>query len=176
MNGAVACVLDFVRHSLFTQRIFFSETGISALNTAIAAANAVRHSFGFDPCGAIRVEAGSVLADLRSCREKDVLRRKAVKDTRERWIGSETVASSTVGEASPRTTVRISHFVEVGDVQYIEEHIKLGLPCCSQSVSSPGKSKKRRVPVSLAAAKKKQFSVESPSASRPSFEAALEKS
>ena len=42
-------------------------------------------------------------------------------------------------------------------------------------MSSPGKSKKRRVPVSPVVARK-QFFVESPSASRHSFDAVLEKS
>ena len=60
-------------------------------------------------------------------------------------------------------------------MQYVEEHIKLGLPCCSRSMSNPGKSKERRVPVSPVVAQIQVF-VESPSASRPSFEAALEKS
>ena len=59
-EGAVACVQDFVRHPLFTQRIFLSKTGIGMLNTAVAAADAVRHSSEFDPCRAIGVEAGPV--------------------------------------------------------------------------------------------------------------------
>ena len=172
VEGAVACVQDFGRHPLFTQRNFFSETGISMLNTAVTAADAVRHSSEFDPSGAIGVEASPVFADLKSCREKVVPRRKAFRDTRERWFCAETIASSTVGEAAPRTTVRVSFVVEVRDKEYVEEHDKLGLPCCCRS--SPGKSKKRRVPVSPVVAKK-QFSVESPSASRPSFEAVLER-
>ena len=49
-----------------------------------------------------------------------------MKDTRERWFSAETVASSAVGESAPRTTVRISDVVEVGDVQYVAEHEKLG--------------------------------------------------
>ena len=60
-------------------------------------------------------------------------------------------------------------------MQYVAEHEKLGLPCCSRSTSSPGKSKKRRAPVSPGVTKK-QFSVSTPSASRPSFESALQKS
>ena len=44
VKGTVACVQDFVRRPLFTQRNFFSETGISMLNTAVTAADAVRHS------------------------------------------------------------------------------------------------------------------------------------
>ena len=157
VKGAVACVHDFERHTLFTQRNFFSETGINMLNTAVTAADAVRNSSKFDPWGAIGVEAGPAIADLKSCREKNVSRRKAVKVTRERWFGAETVASSAVGETAPRTTVRISDVVEVGDVQYVEEHDKPGLPCCSRSGSSPGKSKKRRVPVSPGVAKKTVF-------------------
>ena len=38
-------------------------------------------------------------------------------------------------------------------MQYVAEHKKLGLPCCSKSASSPGKSKKRRAPVSPGATK-----------------------
>ena len=60
-------------------------------------------------------------------------------------------------------------------MQYVAEHEKLGLPCCSRPTSSPGKSKKSRAPVSPGVVKK-QFSVSSPSASRCSLESALQKS
>ena len=145
------------------------------LNTAVTAADSVRNSARFDPRGAFDVEAGPVIADLKSCREKVIKQRKAVKDARKHWFSAESVASSAVGEIAPRTTVHISDVVEVGDVQYVAEHEKLGLPCCSRSTSSPGKSKKRRAPVSSGVVKK-QFSVSSPSASRPSFESAPQKS
>ena len=127
VKGAVVCVLDFVRHPMFTQKNFFSETVISMLNTAVTAADAVRNSSKFDPWGVISAEAGPVIAGLKSCREKTVLR-----DTRERWFSAETVASSAVGETAPRTPVRISDVAEVGDVQYVAGHEKIGLPCCSQ--------------------------------------------
>ena len=156
VKGAVACVQDFVRHPPFTERSFFSETGISMLNTAVAAADAVQNSARFDPWGAIGVEASPVIDDLKSRREKILSRRKAMKDTRERWFSAETVASSAVGETAPRTSVRISD-VEVGVVQYVAEHQKLGLPCCSQSASNPGKSKKRRAPVNPGVAKETVF-------------------
>ena len=142
------------------------------LNSAITAADAVGNSSNFDPWRAIGVEVGPVIVNLKSCREKVVSQRKAVKDIQERCFGAETVAPSAVGEAAPRTTVRISDVVEVGDVQYVEEHIKLGLPCCSRP--SPGKGKMRRVPVSPVFARQR-LSVEGPSASRPLIEAALEK-
>ena len=127
--GAVACVQNFVLQPLFTQRNFFSETEISMLKTGVTAADAVQHRSRFDPWGAVGVQAGPVTSDLKWCREKIVSRMRAVEDTRERWFGAETVASSAVGEAAPRTTVRISDVVEVGDVQYVVEHIRLGLPC-----------------------------------------------
>ena len=101
------------------------------LNTAVTAADAVRNSSKFDPWGAIGLEADPVIADLKSCREKILSQRKAVRDTRERWFNAETITSSGVGETAPRTTVRISDVVEVGDVQYVEEHEKFSLPCCS---------------------------------------------
>ena len=92
MNGAVACVQDFVQHPLVTQRNFFSETGISMLNTAVATVDALRHSSEFGPRRATGVEAALGIADLKSCQEKVLLRRKTVKDTRERWFGADTVA------------------------------------------------------------------------------------
>ena len=134
VKGAVACVQEIVSHPIFTQRNFFSETGISMLSTAVDTADAIRQSSEFDPWGVIGVEAGPVIADLSSCREKIVQRRKAVKGTGERRFGAETVASSAVVEATPRTTAHISDVVEMGDVQYFEEHNKLGLPCCSRSL------------------------------------------
>ena len=147
MKGAVACVQDFVCQPLFTPRLF-SENGISLLNNAVTDADAVRNSARFDPWGAIGVEADPVIADLKSCREKIVSRWKAAKDTRHRWFAAETVVSSAIGDIAPRTTVRISDFAEVGDVQYVAEHEKFGLPCCSRSASSPGRarrSERRRV-------------------------------
>ena len=127
------------------------------LNTAVTAADAVQNSAKFDPWGAIGVEASPVIADLKSWREKILSRRKAMKDTRERWYSVETVASSAAGETAPRTSVRISEVVEVGDVQYVAGHEKLGLPCCSRSDSNPGNSKKRRAPVSPGVAEKTVF-------------------
>ena len=105
-----------------------------------------------------------------------MLRRNIVKDTWDGWFRAETVAYSVIAETAPRKTVRISDAVGVGDAQLIEENNKIGLPCYSRSLSSPGESKKRRVPVSPVTAKKKQVSVQSQSASRPSLGVALEES
>ena len=125
VKGAVACVQVFLRHPLFTQRSFFSETGISMLKTAVTAADVVWNSFKFDPSGAIGVEAVPVIADLKSYREKIVSPRKVVEHARERWFGAETVRSSAIGEAAPRTTVRFSDVVEVRDVNMLRSMISL---------------------------------------------------
>ena len=71
------------------------------LNTAVTAADAVRNSARFDPWGAIDVEVGPVVADLKTCRGKVMSQRKAMKDRRERWFSAETVALSAVGESAP---------------------------------------------------------------------------
>ena len=71
VKGTLACVQDSVR-GLFTHRNFYPEIAISVLNTAVTAADAVRHTFEFDTWGAFIVEAGIVIADLKSCREKVV--------------------------------------------------------------------------------------------------------
>ena len=155
VKGAVACVQDFVRHPLFTQGSFLCETGINMLNTAVTAADAVRNSARCYPWGAIDVDAGTVIADLKSCGGKILSQRNAMKDTRERWFSAETVASSAVVESAPRTTVRISDVVEIRDVQYSAVHEKLGLPCCSRS--SPGKGKKRQASMSPGVSKKTVF-------------------
>ena len=172
---ANACVQPFVRSPLFTQRIFFSATGITMLNIANASADAVQQRSEFHPWGAIGVEAGTVIADLAAYREKICLRRKTTKVTPEYWFGADSVASSLVGEAAPRTTVRNSDLVEVGDLQYVDEHHKRDLPSCKRYMPSSGKGKKRRDSIGRVISKTKS-SVTSPSAARPSFEAALKKS
>ena len=148
VKRAVSCVQDFCRHLLFTQRNFFSETGISMLNTADAAEKAFQHSSKFDPWRAIELETGAVFSDLQSCQKKVFLWRKTLKDVRERWFGADSAAASTIVETGPRTTVRFSHVVELGGVQFFDGHHKLGHRCCRRSVSSPREAGTRRVPVS----------------------------
>ena len=61
----------------------FNEKKIKYTSSLVTAADAVQNSSKFDPLGAIGGEAGPVVADLRSCREKVMSQRKAMKDTRE---------------------------------------------------------------------------------------------
>ena len=173
VKGAVACVQDFVRHPLFTQRSFFSETGISMLNTAVTAADAVRNSDRFDPWGAIGVEAGLIIADLKSCRKKILSQRKAVKDTRERWFSAETVASSAVGESAPEQLSTSLMLLRWGTCRMWRSMRSLVSLVVVGQV--PGKARRGNRQCVLVS-QKKQFSVSSPSVSRPSLEFALEKS
>ena len=109
------------------------------LITANATADDVRHSYEFHHLRAIGVEAGSIIADLKSCRKKFSLPRKTVKDTRESWFGADSDASSVVNKVALRNTVRMSDVVGVGDVQYNDKHPKLGLAFCSRFLPSPTK-------------------------------------
>ena len=131
VKGAVAYVQDFVLNPLFTQRKLFSQTGINIINYCFA--DSVQITSEFDHWRAIWVEADPVNADPKTGCEKVLLRRKTTKGTLERWFGAESVASSVVGEAAPRKTVGISDAVEVGNVQYVDKHDKVGLSCSSWS-------------------------------------------
>ena len=79
-----------------------------------------------------------------NCRSKSLSRESFIAEetTRERWFGADSVASSVVSEAAPRTTVHISDAVEADDVQFVDEHHRFRLPCCSWSMLSPRKGKR----------------------------------
>ena len=156
VKGAATCVQDFVRHPCSHRGIFSQRLGSACWTLLTLSQMLFEIVLDLTPGGLlVAIEAGPVIADLKWCREKIVSRREAVRDTREHWFSAETVASTAVGETAPRTTVRISDVVEVRDVQYVEEHEKLGLPCCSRS--RPGKIKKRRAPESPGVTKKNSF-------------------
>ena len=107
-EGAIACLQDFVRGPYFTQRSFFSQSGISLFERVVSSASALCDGSAFDPWGSLGVCAGSTISDFRACREKVVLRRKTSKVSRERWFDVDSVVSSLVGEGTGRAGVRIS--------------------------------------------------------------------
>ena len=61
VKGALACVQDFVCRPSFTQRCFFSETGIGMLNNVVTAADTVRNSARFDPWGLLMLKLAPLL-------------------------------------------------------------------------------------------------------------------
>ena len=84
MKGAIACVQDFECNPLLTQENFFSETWINMLNTAFAPADTVQNGSDIDFWRGFGLEAGPLIDELKACREKVLMRRKKVEDTRER--------------------------------------------------------------------------------------------
>ena len=180
VRGVLLCVQDFVRDPVITQRSFFSETGVAMLSEAAAIFDSISSSSLYAPWK--EVESGSsalIIADLKTCFEKAVDRRRVVKETSEQWYALGAVQPSS-GESSSQYDVRNSTVVEEGQVDYI----RVAAPSRKvaghgRHLSSPQKGKKKvlRSPVKLP----RQFEVSSPSAScrkravvdDPSFASAL---
>ena len=180
VRGVLLCVQDFVRDPVFTQRSFFSETGVAMLSEAAANSDSITSSSLYVPWSAVESESSAqVISDLKTCFEKALERRRVVKDTSEQWYRLGAVRPSS-GESSSQYGVRNSTVVEEGQVDYVP----LAAPSrkfASQScrLTSPGKGKKKvsHSPVKLP----RQFEVSSPSLSPrkrsviddPNFAAAL---
>ena len=180
VRGVLLCVQDFVRDPVFTQRSFFSETGVEVLSEAAAISDSITNSSVYVPWSTVESESSArIIADLRSCFEKAVEHRRVVKDTSEQWYRLGAVRPSS-GESSSQCGVRISTVAEEGQV----ECVPVAAPSCkvgshSRHLSSPGKGKKKvsHSPVKV----RHQFEVSSPSVNSrkrtvtddPTFAAAL---
>lgn len=180
VRGVLLCVQDFVRNPVFTQRSFFSETGVEMLSEAAAISDSVTSSSVYVPWSTVESDSSArVVSDLKTCFEKVLERRRVVKDTSEQWYRLGAVRPSS-GESSSQYGVRISTVVEEGQVDYVP----VAAPSRKSSghrreSSSPGKGKKK---VSHSPAKvQRRFEVCSPPASSrkrtvtddPNFAAAL---
>ena len=116
VRGVLLCVQDFVRSPHFTQRNFFSETGLAMLSESVAIADSITSSPVYAPWSVVAsASASQVIADMCSCWDRVVLRRRSAKDTSERWHHSGTPRA----ETSSRPRVRISDVVEEGRVEYV---------------------------------------------------------
>ena len=119
VRGFLLCVLDFERDLVFTQRSFFSETGVAMLSEAAAISDSITSSSLYDPWS--EVEKGSsaqIIADLKTCFEKALDCRHVVKDASEQWYALGAVRPSS-GESSSQYGVRILTVVEEGQVEYV---------------------------------------------------------
>ena len=77
VRGVLPCVQDFVRHPVFTQRSFFSETGIEMLSEAAAISDSLTSSSVYVPWSTVESESSArIIADLKTCFEKAVERRR----------------------------------------------------------------------------------------------------
>ena len=161
VRGVLLCVQDFVRDPVFTQRSFFSETGVEMLSEATAISNSITSSSVYLPWSTVESESSArICADLKTCFEKVLERRRMVKDTSEQRYRLGAVRPSS-GESSLQYGVRISTVVEEGQVDYVPVAAP-SRKACSQSrgPSSPGKGKKKvtHSPVQV----RRQFEVSSP--------------
>ena len=157
------CVQDFFRSPHFTQRNFFSETGLTMISESVAIAGSISSSPVFAPWNVVASASSSqVIADMCSCWDRVVLRRRSAKDTSERWHHGSTPRV----ETTSRPGVRISEVVEEGRVEYVPVGPPvLGSPGPSR-MSSPSSKRKRKItrsPVKLP----RRFEVSSPPVSPP---------
>ena len=146
IDSAICCVQCFVRDSLFAQRDFFTDNGISMLFSAVNVAGSVCEDSVYDPLAVISAEGyAAVVAELKRAYDVVVVRRKDARDTSERWFGVMGVESSVVGESSGQQAVRISNVVEVGQVEYLPQSVStLQVPNTSFGTKSPGKGKQKK--------------------------------
>ena len=160
VRGALFCVQDFVRSPHFTERDFFSETGLTMLSESVAIADSIASSPVYAPWSVVAsASASQVIADMYACWDWVVLRRRSAKDTSERWYHGGTPRS----ETASRPGVRISDVVEEGRVECMPPI--LGPPGPSRIHSSSSKRKKNvtRSPLKLP----RRFEVSCPPASPP---------
>ena len=128
------CVQDFVRSPHFTQRSFFSETGLTMLSESVAIADSITSSLVYAPWSVVESACASqVITDLCACWDRVVLRRRTAKDTSERWYHGGTPRN----ERAPRPGVRLSDVVEEGRVGYV--------PVAAPDLGPPGPSKAKIV-------------------------------
>ena len=160
VHSAILCPLDFVRSPHFTQRNFFSDSGIAMLAESAAPSDGITHSAVFEPWG--RVETTSrpqVVADVCGCLNEALNRRRVVKDSQEQWYAVGGIRPSSEDSTS-RSGVRISKIVEEGRVEYVPVSVPFPTsPGSSNLRDSSGKSKRRTIsrnPV------KRRFEVASP--------------
>ena len=180
VRGVLLCVQDFVRDPVFTQRSFFSETGVEMLSEAAAIADSITSSSVYVPWSTVESESSArICADLKASFEKAIERRRVVKDTSEQWYRLGAIRPSS-GESSSQCGVRISTVVEEGQVDYVPVAApSRKVSSHSRRPSSPGKGKKKvsHSPVQV----RRQFEVPSPPVSSrkrtviddPNFAAAL---
>ena len=160
VQSAILCVQDFVRSPHFTQRSFFSDSGIAMLTESASMSDQITHSAVFEPWSHVETTSRSqVVADVCGCVSAALDRRRLVKDTQEQWYAVGGIRASSEDSAS-RSGVRISNIVEEGRVEYVPVRAP------SASVRGPsnlrvssGKSRKKSISRSPV---KRRFEIVSP--------------
>ena len=146
VHSAILCVQGFVRSSHFTQRNFFSDSGIALLAESAAFSNRITHSAVFEPWSHVEIASGSqVVADVCGCVNEAPDRWRVVKDSQEHWYAVGGIRPSSEDSRS-RSGVRISNILEEGRVEYVRVRVPSRFsPGPSNLRVSSGKSKKRTI-------------------------------
>ena len=68
VHSAILCVQDFIRSPNFTQRNFFSDSGIAMLAESASISDRITHGAIFEPWSHVETTSGSqVVADVCGC-------------------------------------------------------------------------------------------------------------
>ena len=146
VHSAIHCVHDFIRSPHFTQRSFFSDSGIAMLAESAASSDRITHSAVFEPWSHVETTSRSqVVADMCGCVSEALDRRRLVKDSQEQWYAVGGIRPSSEDSTS-RSGVKISNVVEEGWVEYVPVRVP---SCISPGPNnlrvSSGKSKERTI-------------------------------
>ena len=160
VRSAILCVQDFVRSRHFTQRSFFSDSGISMLTESAALSEKITHSTVFEPWSQVETNScPQVVADICGCMGEVLDRRRMLKDSQEQWYAVGGIRPSSEDSTS-RSGVRISNVVEEGRVEYVPvKSPSASVPGPSNLRVSSGKSRKRSISRSPV---KRRFEIASP--------------
>ena len=135
VRGALLCVQDFVRSPHFTQRNFFSDSGVTMLTESAAICDSITNSAVYEKWSHVETASRSqVVAEVCACVNQAVDRRRAVKDSQEQWYAVGGIRPSSEDSAY-RSGVRILNIVEEERVEYV--------PVRAPSVRVPGPSNLR---------------------------------
>ena len=112
---------------------------------AAAISGSITSSSLYAPWSEVESESsGRIIADLKSCFEKALDRRRIVKDTSEQWYALGAVRPSS-GESSSQYSVHFSTVVEEGQVDFLPNAApSRKVAGHSRHLCSPGKGKKCR--------------------------------
>ena len=81
VQSAILCVQDFIRSPHFTQRNFFSDSGIAMLAESAAISDRITHSAVFEPWSNVETTSRSqFVADVCGCVNEALDWRRLVKD------------------------------------------------------------------------------------------------
>ena len=160
VRGALLCVQDFVRSPHFTQRNFFSDSGVTISAEPAAICDSITNSAVFEPWSHVETASRSQVVDeVCACVNQAVDRRRAVKDSQEQWYAVGGIRPSPEDSAS-RSGVSISNIVQEGRVEYNPVRApSVSVPGPSHLRVSSGKSKKRKISRSPV---KRGFEIERP--------------